>query len=103
MPTLTVYMAPRGTPLADKNGVPNGETSVAGHMWYTLDKGDGSPVLSYGFAPVDGATGINRAFGPGDVHKYDIKQYLNTDPSNPIESRSIQISFDQYRKVERLW
>ena len=63
MPTLSVHMAPIGTPLV------NERTSVVGHMFYTLDNGTGSPPLSYGFAPVDGATGIKKRLGQASVGK----------------------------------
>jgi len=92
--TLTVHMAPKGTPLL--NSI---DPSIKGHMWYTLDDGSGKP-LSFGFAPVDGATGWGRGFGPGDVHGSDNTNYLNTDPSKPIETRSVEISQAEYNTMK---
>ena len=94
MPTLTIHMAPIWTPLA------NGKTSTVGHMFYTIDNGSGSPPLSYGFAPVDGATGIKKAFGPGDRHTNDNTQYLNTDPTKPIITKTITITDAQYTALK---
>lgn len=41
MLTLTLHMAPIGTPPL------KGGTSGVGHMWYTLDNGSGTPPLSF--------------------------------------------------------
>jgi hypothetical protein len=41
MPVMTAYIATAGTPLK------TGGTSLAGHMWYSID--DGIAPLSYGF------------------------------------------------------
>jgi hypothetical protein len=45
MPTLTVNIVGGGASEID------GTTSTAGHMWYTLNPGNGGAFLSYGFAP----------------------------------------------------
>ncbi|MCL2789612.1 MAG: hypothetical protein FWD79_03120 [Desulfobulbus sp.] len=47
MPTVTINIAPAGTPLA------NGTTSSVGHMWYTLADDNGNITASWGFAPDD--------------------------------------------------
>ena len=39
MPTVTIYIADGGTKLA------NGTPSEYGHMWYSLNKGDGSGCI----------------------------------------------------------
>lgn len=45
MAILTINIADRGTSLQ------SGGASATGHMWFTLDKGDGSMPESFGFAP----------------------------------------------------
>ncbi len=61
MPTLTINIAGRGTPLS------NGDTSKVGHMWYTLTDNNGNSQ-SFGFSPLANATGLARAIGPGQVN-----------------------------------
>lgn len=46
MPTLTINIANRGTPLSD------GDSSAVGHMWYEISDGNGN-TQSYGFAPAE--------------------------------------------------
>jgi len=52
-----IYIAEGGTPLLDPaykdKTIPTGKTSIAGHMWYSIQKGD-EPEESYGFASVNG-------------------------------------------------
>ena len=64
MPTMTVYITERGTPMAD------GGTSAAGHMWFSISQ-DGTNQKSYGFAPV--VHGMPA--GPGQVYNDDIDNY----------------------------
>ena len=85
--TVTINIAGAGTPTTTG-------PSFAGHMWYSLDNGSGTAV-SYGFAPVDGATGIDRAFGDGDVHTNDSSTYT-ADPAHPITTVTLELTQAQY-------
>ena len=64
MYTLSVHMAPVGTPLK------NGRTSAVGHMFYTLDNGStgaaGEPELSGSLPLVSNA--FYRQFAQGSAH-----------------------------------
>ena len=83
MPTMTIYIAPRGTPLAD------GGTSQVGHMYYTLTDSNGV-TYSYGFAPaVHG-----EAFGAGRVYTNDSVNYQGYQ-----YKRDIPISESQFQSV----
>lgn len=77
--TVIINIAGRGTPLA------NGDTSQVGHMWYSLNDGSGNDPISYGFAPVDGATGLDKMYGPGSVHDNDNTNYQTRDYVKIIE------------------
>ena len=83
MATMTVYIAPRGAPLAD------GGTSAVGHMYYTLTDGNGT-TYSYGFAPAE----HGKAFGDGRVYTNDSTNYLTYQ-----YQREIPISNSQFEKV----
>lgn len=86
MPTVTIKIAGRGTPLADTIIAPGtpieGKTSKTGHMWYSLDDGNGN-THCYGFAP--GPDFEGHPFAPGEVHKDDDTKYLSTDFTTTIE------------------
>ena len=83
MPTMTVYVAPRGTPLLA------GGTSAVGHMYYTLTDGNGT-TYSYGFAPA----AHGEAFGPGRVYTNDSTNYQGF-----AYQREIPISESQFQSV----
>ena len=84
-------MAPIGTPLS------GGGTSAVGHMWYTLDKGDGSTPLSFGFAPITSGTPL----GAGKPDNNDNDNYLNTDPTKPIVTTTpIEITQLEYDRLK---
>ncbi len=92
--TVTVYAAAPGTPLmdetgkqlVDKQGKP--ETSVPGHMFYVTS--DGTNRISNGFAPVT----QGNVDGPGKIYHTEEREY-----SNPLYSRTMEISKDQYDKL----
>src|SRR5436309_2941353 len=66
MPTMTVYIAERGTPLV------RGDTSAAGHMWYSISS-DGTTQQSFGFGPAtEGMPG-----GVGKVFDNDVENYTS--------------------------
>ncbi len=83
MPKLTVNIANSGTSLA------GGGTSAVGHMWYSLNDGQGGPDYSYGFAPDEDHHG--SPFAPGKVYATD-----NEDYQSRYYSRTIEISQAQY-------
>ncbi|MBU0484384.1 MAG: hypothetical protein KKB30_07720 [Proteobacteria bacterium] len=85
MLTVTIKISERGTSLN------NGDTSRVGHMWYSLDDGNGN-TISYGFSPRVGATGISQAFGPGQVnaHGQDDDFYLSSESSVTIDITQAQ-------------
>jgi hypothetical protein len=87
MPFVTIHIASAGTPETDKT------TSTAGHMWYSLDKGDGSNPLSYGFAPDENHVG--QPFAPGQGYDNDNSKYIDT-ANNPIYTRTVEITQAQY-------
>jgi Ca2+-binding RTX toxin-like protein len=80
---MTVYVAPRGTPLLA------GGTSAVGHMYYTLTDGN-STTYSYGFAP----TVHGEAFGSGTVYTNDSTNYQGF-----AYQREIPISESQFQNV----
>lgn len=82
MPTVTINIAAPGTPLS------GGGTSAVGHMWYSLDNGQGA-VGSYGFAPVESSYGSPIA--PGQTYGND-----NTNYQSPGYSKTIEITQPQY-------
>jgi hypothetical protein len=79
---VTVNIANAGTELKLEGGA-----STVGHMWFSLDKGDGSVPSSYGFAPEQ----HGRAFAPGKVYDTDSKNYATT-----YYTKTIEISKSQY-------
>ena len=80
---MTIYIAPRGTPLAD------GGISQVGHMYYTLTDSNGI-TYTYGFAPaVHG-----EAFGAGRVYTNDSTNYQGYQ-----YKRDIPISESQFQSV----
>jgi hypothetical protein len=85
MATLTVNIAAAGTPLQQ------GGTSTPGHMWYSIDRGDGSPPESFGFAPAKHGEWLPT---PGRVYDNDTSNYLTT-----YDSRTVQISDDQFLQL----
>jgi hypothetical protein len=80
--TITVYIADRGTPLAD------GGMSSTGHMWIGLSK-DGVNTY-YGFAPID----HNAPIGPGDIFLDDNVAYQAYQ-----YSRSIEVTDAQFERI----
>ncbi|HUA81100.1 MAG TPA: hypothetical protein VL997_12060 [Dyella sp.] len=89
--TVTIYIAAPGTPLLDKQGVPqldkhgNAVTSEPGHMFYVLS--DGQNSKSFGFAPlVHGSLD-----GPGKTYDSDKLTYLD-----PLYARTLEITKAQY-------
>lgn len=86
---LTVYTALPGTPILDRYGNPEG-TSAAGHMWYSIS--DGKTESSYGFAPRE----HGASSGPGKAYDTDTTAY-----QNPVYSRTLEISSEQYAKLKQ--
>jgi hypothetical protein len=84
--TVTVYAAAPGTPLP-RNA--KGATSIPGHMYYATQVNGGEPQ-SYGFAPVKPGS----IDGPGGISLDDVKDY-----ANPLYSRTMEISKEQYDKL----
>ncbi|MFI3156939.1 MAG: S8 family serine peptidase, partial [Methylococcaceae bacterium] len=82
MLTVTINIADRGTPLS------TGGTSSVGHMWYSLDNGNGK-ISSWGFAPDINHQG--QPFAPGQTYNND-----NTHYTTPTYTRTIEITPAQY-------
>ena len=82
MPSVIINIAGRDTQLA------NGTTSATGHMWYSLNDGNGN-ITSYGFSPDAAHEGWPIA--PGAVHHDDNTNYQTRDYVKIVE-----ISQDQY-------
>jgi len=68
MTSMTIYISPKGTLLAD------GSESSVGHVYYTITNGDGS-VASFGFAP--GIKNVESLSNPGRVTTTDTNDYLS--------------------------
>jgi hypothetical protein len=68
--------------------------SATGHVWTTLDQGDGSPIRSYGFAPE--ATHERSPFAPGNVYIDDNTNYTNNGQTAPYYSRKIEVTQAQF-------
>lgn len=93
--TVEIVIAAPGTPLVDEKGVQKvvdgvPQTSGPGHMFYVLH-GPDKTTRSFGFAPTEHGS-MN---GPGEVMKTDAVEYRN-----PHYSRTLEISEQQYRKLE---
>lgn len=94
MPYLTVYIAPAGALEA------NGETSSAGHMWYSIAEDNGSGQISYGFAQAPkyknntGLAELEKLWCPGQVYNDDNKIY-----TNDINSYKVYITQAEYNKL----
>lgn len=90
MLTVTINIAARGTPLSD------GGFSEFGHMWYSLNDGNGNTV-SYGFSPIIDENPLNNPFGPGgvNVHGSDDSYYQERE-----YSRTIEITQAQYNAMK---
>lgn len=93
--TVEIVIAAPGTPLVDERGVQKvvdgvPQTSGPGHMFYVLH-GPDKTTRSFGFAPTEHGS-MN---GPGEVMKTDAAEYRN-----PHYSRTLEISEQQYRKLE---
>ncbi len=71
MPFVTIRIAGPGT------GLLGGGTSDVGHMWYSLDDGNGN-TNSYGFGPIQDEN-YGRGFAPGETRMYDDQHYLSTE------------------------
>jgi len=95
--TLTIHIAEGGTPRFNarrKVWEDAKDTSTAGHMWYSLQKGgegqdEKGALLSYGFEPEGEKSGPRSA--PGEVSTDDIKIY-----HQPLYERTMEISKEQY-------
>ncbi len=85
--SVTIHIAGAGTKLK------NGGESAFGHMWYELDRGDGSKPESYGFAPKEEYHG--NPFAPGKVYKDDSDNY---DPDH--YTKRIEITEDQLKLMQ---
>jgi len=84
---LTVYIAEGGTPMfapGTEERIRTGK-SLAGHMWYSLQQGDG-PEYSYGFGSSEGEE-------PGKVTRDDTDMYYN-----PLY-KTIRINEQQYARL----
>lgn len=66
MPSITVHIAPSGNPLN------NGGSSLTGHMWFSINNGNGS-ISSYGFAPRN----EGEPHGDREVKRNDKSHYLS--------------------------
>lgn len=93
--TVEIVIAAPGTPLVDERGVQKvvdgvPQTSGPGHMFYVLH-GPDKTTRSFGFAPSEHGS-MN---GPGEVMKTDATEY-----KNPHYSRTLEISEQQYKKLE---
>ncbi|WP_167796770.1 XVIPCD domain-containing protein [Stenotrophomonas maltophilia] len=93
--TVEIVIAAPGTPLVDEKGVQKvvdgvPQTSGPGHMFYVLH-GPDKTTRSFGFAPSEHGS-MN---GPGEVMKTDATEY-----KNPHYSRTLEISEQQYKKLE---
>jgi len=88
--TVTVKLAYPGTPLFDDNTgqIPTGETSQAGHMWYSIS--DGQTSTSYGFRPLE----AGAIQGPGEGVDTDDKVY-----QNPGYTRALEITAEPYERL----
>ena len=94
--TLSIHIAAPGTPIKKKNGSPvliegtdEQQTSLPGHMFYSLQKNDKEPS-SFGFAPETPGT----LLGQGKPQFEDINTYLN-----PAYTRTLEITEEQYKKL----
>jgi len=88
MPTLTVFAAAPGNQRVGMS------SSTAGHEWFRIDEGEGSPPTSYGFAPVNEDThSLSEVVSsvPGHIYETDTNVYVN-----PAYSRTAQITQQQY-------
>jgi len=77
MATLTVYVvAPLTTYTKQDTNTSSVATSPAGHIFYSVDKGDGNGAKSFGFAPAKNA-GLPPIFGPvaGEISTTDVTSY----------------------------
>ena len=87
MPTFTIKVAGRGTRLSD------GNSSMAGHLWVSLNDGKGGRNESYGFGRDTDEGGQSSKIGK--VHTDDDSEYLSTD-----FERTINITQEQYDKAK---
>jgi hypothetical protein len=89
MATVTVYIAPAGTPVLD-DGTGKPGASALGHMWYQIDDGNGG-AFSFGFAPQQHGS----PYGIGAPVHNDTTNY-QTDAAHPIYARTFAISTIDY-------
>lgn len=82
--SVTIHIAGAGTKLK------NGGESAFGHMWYELDRGDGSKPASYGFAPKEEYHG--NPFAPEKVYEDDSDNYDPSHYTKRIEITEIQFN-----------
>jgi len=91
---IHIYIAESNTPLLDPNYkpkiIPIGNTSLAGHMWYSIQK-DNELEQSYGFMSVHG----KPAFDKGKVSTVDNYVYYR-----PRHKRTMVIEREKYQKLK---
>lgn len=84
MPSITVHIAPTGNAFSD------GGSSLTGHMWFTLNDGNGNE-RSYGFAPKN----EGEPHGDGEVKRNDDSHYVD-----PPYNYKKEISQEQYDAIK---
>ncbi len=92
MPKLTISISTRGQGAYQPEDGGPAQKSFDGHMWYSVDLGDGSGNKSYGFAQEIGHEG--KPIAPGNVHKTDNKTYRQR-----VYTKSIEINPDEADKL----
>ena len=86
-PTLSVHMVP---PLANEN---NGQSASVGHMWYSIDDGNGN-TTTYSFGPATPRT----PFTNGVVTRSNDTN--DGFPASTVTSETIPISQSQYNTLQ---
>jgi len=95
--TLTIHIAEGDTPRMTHDSTDSnrmiwkGDTSSAGHMWYSIRAGD-DPAQSYGFAPEGDKDGVRSV--AGEVSPDDSDTY-----HQPLYERTMEINEEQYNRL----
>jgi len=91
--TLTIHIADKGTPLLnpDDRTWDGEKTSRSGHMWYSIQDGNGNE-RSFGFAPAEEGKGIGSVAGAVTDRDNDIYY-------KPRHERTMEITEEQYNKL----
>jgi len=90
---LTVYIAEGGTPLLDRRTKePKNKESLAGHMWYSIQKQGDPKEQSYGFSPKKEGS----PSGPGKVSPWDNDTYYK-----PRYAQVMEITEKQYLDLKK--